>query len=294
MTDDAKRAEWLEERRKGIGGSDAAAACGQCPFKDRLTLWSEKVGLLDPADLSDNEAVQSGIELERAIGEWYAKKYGRDVVLAEPYTILKHPTIPFMRATLDATQIVDGVKSVVQIKNTGAPAEAWEDEIPTNYEIQLQHEMLVAGVECGTLVALHRGQKLRAYDRVLMPELASQIIELEREFWEMVVSETAPPAGPHSGGTVKALFPRNEIEDVVALAADADDLDAELQLLKKQQDQLADRREAIESQLKMWIGKHAGGLTPQGVRFSWKGSEVHYKPQEARTAYVRRFTRSAK
>ena len=93
---------------------------------------------------------------------------------------------------------------------------------------------------------------------------------------------------------MKALFPKVEIEDLTALSPEADDLDAELQEVRQGLDELAERREQIESQLKMWIGTHAGGLTPQGVKYSWKGSQVHYKPQEARTAYSRRFTRSAK
>ena len=288
------RAAWLEERRSGIGGSDAAAVMGVDPWKDALTVWSHKVGLLEPDDLSGNEAVEAGIELERAIGEWYGRKFDRDVVLNTPFTIRRHPTHSFMIATLDAIeQTPDGI-AVVQIKNTSYAPEVWEESLPLHYEIQLQHEMIVAGTDRGVLVALHRGQNLRAYERRLSPAAAEHLIETERKFWELVQSESPPPAGPHSADTVKALFPRSEIEDVTALVPEADDLDAELQDIKKQIDALDSRKSEIESQIKLWIGEHAGGVTPQGVKFSWKGSEVHYKPQEARTAYVRRFTRSAK
>jgi putative phage-type endonuclease len=289
-----RRAQWLEERKSGLGGSDAAAAIGVDPYKDRLQLWSEKVGLLEMADLSGNEAVEAGIVLERTIGEWYAKKTGRNVTLGEPFTILRSQEHDFMFATLDATQVVDGRLGVVQIKNTSFPAEAWEEELPANYEAQLTHEMIVAGVSHGTLVALHRGQKLRFYDRELTVEAAQKLVAAEREFWSMVTSETPPEAGTNSEGVVKALFPRVEIEDLAALSPEADDLDAELAQVKEEIDRLEGRRSQIESQLKLWIGTRAGGLTPQGVKFSWKGSEVHYKPQDARTVYVRRFTRSAK
>lgn len=286
------RETWLAERRHGIGGSDAAAAMGKSPWKDRLTLWSEKVGLLEPDDLSDNEAVESGIELEDAIGRWYGKRFGRNVEMAPPFTIIRHPEHDFMRATLDARQEIDGVPGVVQIKNTGQTVEQWEDEVPIYYEIQLQHEMYVAGVECGTLVALHRGQKLRAYDRVVMPSLVEEMIAAETEFWNLVKSQTPPEAAAISGEAVKALYPRSEIQDLVPLPPDIDDLDAELQEVKAQVSQLSDRRSEIENQIKMLIGKHEGGVTPQGVKFSWRGSSITYKPQEARTSYVRRFTRS--
>lgn len=288
------REAWLEQRKKGIGGSDAPAVCGVDPWRDALTIWSQKVGLLEGEDLSGNEAVEAGLVLESAIGTWYGQKFGRNVTLAEPFTIRRHPVHTFMCATLDATEDRDGELVVVQIKNTSYPPEAWEEQLPLHYEIQLQHEMIVAGATRGVLVALHRGQNLRAYERTLSDEAAERLIEIERQFWSLVESETPPPAGAHSADTVKALFPKVEIEDLTALMPEADDLDAELQEVKAKMDELAARREQIESQLKLWIGNHAGGLTPQGVKFSWKGSEVHYKPQEARTAYVRRFTRSAK
>lgn len=288
----AKRERWLLERKTGLGGSDAAAAVGADPYRDRLTLWSEKVGLTEGDDLSENEAVEAGIVLERTIGEWYGKKFDRSVSLGEPFTIRRSKEYPWMFATLDATQVIDGQTGVVQIKNTSFAAEQWEERLPVHYEIQLAHEMIVAGVTRGTLVALHRGQNLRAYDRTLHPEFASALIDAERSFWELVTIEKAPEPGAASAEAVKAMFPKVEIEDLVALPPGADDLDMELEELKQMIGEMEDRRSAIESMLKMWIGKHAGGVTPQGTKFSWKGSTVNYKPQEARSAYVRRFTRS--
>lgn len=288
------REAWLKARQNGIGGSDAPAVCGVDPWRDALAIWSLKVGLLESEDLSDNEAVEAGLVLERTIGEWYGRKFNRNVTMSEPFLIRRHPEHSFMCATLDAIEDRDGEMVVVQIKNTSYPPDAWEKELPRHYEIQLLHEMIVAGARKGVLVALHRGQSLRAYERDLDEDAAARLIQIEREFWSLVESETPPPAGPHSGETVKALFPKVEIEDIAALSPEADDLDAELQEVKDQIDRLTDRKEQIESQIKLWIGSHAGGLTPQGVKFSWKGSEVSYKPQPARTAYVRRFTRSAK
>jgi len=287
-----RRAAWLHERRAGIGGSDAAAACGIDPYRDRLTLWAEKVGLAEPQDLTGNEAVEAGIALERAIGEWYGRRFGRAITLGEPFRILRSERWPWMTCTLDATEVVDGETRVVQIKNTSHPADAWEEAVPVQYEVQLAHEMLVAGVTRGTLVALHRGQQLRAYERTLLPRLADMIVEREQEFWQLVQSETPPDAGPRSADTVKAMFPRSTIGDLVALPPHADDLDAELEQIREQMSMLEDRKSAIESQLKLWIGDHEGGVTAQGVRFSWKGSEVTYKPQDARTVYQRRFLRS--
>lgn len=286
------RERWLRERKNGLGGSDAASAAGVDPYRDQLTLWSEKCGLIEPADLSGNEAVEAGIALERAIGEWYGKRHGRDVTLGVPFQLLRSEKWPWMFATLDATQVIDGERGVVQIKNTSFAADAWEESLPIGYEIQLTHEMLVAGVTRGTLVALHRGQQLRAYDRVLNMELADALVAAEAKFWSHVEAELPPEAGPNSAEAVKKLFPRVEISDVVALPHEIDDADTELEEIRGQIGTLESRKDEIENRIKLLIGSHAGGVTPQGTRFTWKGSEVHHKPREASVSYVRRFLRS--
>lgn len=38
------REEWLEERRKSIGGSDAAAVIGMSRFASPYTVWMDKTG----------------------------------------------------------------------------------------------------------------------------------------------------------------------------------------------------------------------------------------------------------
>ena len=49
------RAEWLAERRKSIGGSDAAAVIGLSRFASPYTVWLDKTGRLP--DKGDTEAM---------------------------------------------------------------------------------------------------------------------------------------------------------------------------------------------------------------------------------------------
>lgn len=37
------REEWLEERKTGIGGSDASAIVGLNPYSDNIKLWESKL-----------------------------------------------------------------------------------------------------------------------------------------------------------------------------------------------------------------------------------------------------------
>ena len=43
-TKDMPREDWLEMRKSGIGGSDAAAAVGLSPYQSMLELWLTKTG----------------------------------------------------------------------------------------------------------------------------------------------------------------------------------------------------------------------------------------------------------
>ena len=54
-----------------IGGSDARRIMAG----DWHTLWLEKTGQQEPADLSDNLAVQIGIRTEKLNYEWFNKQY---------------------------------------------------------------------------------------------------------------------------------------------------------------------------------------------------------------------------
>lgn len=54
--------EWLEFRKTGIGGSDAAAILGLSPFKTNVEVWEEKVGLRVSDDISDSPQVKYGKE----------------------------------------------------------------------------------------------------------------------------------------------------------------------------------------------------------------------------------------
>lgn len=42
-TNDMTRAEWLEKRKAGIGGSDAASVLGLSPYKSSMSVYMDKI-----------------------------------------------------------------------------------------------------------------------------------------------------------------------------------------------------------------------------------------------------------
>ena len=51
------REEWLEARKNGIGGSDAATILGLNPYKTTIELWEEKTGDMQSYQLDGYERV---------------------------------------------------------------------------------------------------------------------------------------------------------------------------------------------------------------------------------------------
>ena len=60
----SNREEWLKNRTKGLGGSDASSVIGMNPWKSNVQLWEEKTGLVIPEDISSKPYVQYGIGQE--------------------------------------------------------------------------------------------------------------------------------------------------------------------------------------------------------------------------------------
>src|SRR5262245_12139818 len=96
----ASREAWLEARRNGIGGSDAAAVLGCHPWKSALELYAEKIGVED-LDLSEPEWVYWGKVLEPQIAARYMKETGRTVIDPVPYLLEWSEKRPFMCCTVD-------------------------------------------------------------------------------------------------------------------------------------------------------------------------------------------------
>ena len=66
------REEWLALRMHGLGGSDAAAACGMSKWKSPLMLWLEKTG--KQASQTAGEAAYWGTVMEPILRQEFAKR----------------------------------------------------------------------------------------------------------------------------------------------------------------------------------------------------------------------------
>lgn len=201
--------EWLQERKNGIGGSDAATIIGLNPYKTNIQLWEEKTGRREAIDISDKPYVQYGTYAEEHLRELFKLDFPQYEVSHQENTIIKHPKYPFLFASLDG-QLVDketGELGILEIKTTNIlqsmQKEKWKDKIPDNYYCQVLHYLNVTGYSFVILKAQLKYDydgdiklETRHY-KILRKDVEKDIQMLqdsEISFWnDYVVKDRQPP-----------------------------------------------------------------------------------------------------
>lgn len=182
------RAEWLAQRRTGIGGSDVAAILGLSPWRTPYQVWEDKTGRSE--EQPETPALYWGRLLEDPIRQAYADRTG--LTVTKPDRMFTSEEHPFMLANLDGIAS-DG--RIVEFKTTSR-ADGWgeegSDEIPDYYQTQVQHYMSVMGAERADVGVLIAGRDFRIYTVEADAELQQMLIEEEAKFWELVKTDTPP------------------------------------------------------------------------------------------------------
>jgi putative phage-type endonuclease len=258
-TKDLSREDWLEVRKSGVGGSDAAATVGLNPYMSPLELWLIKTGrdaTLPRPDPNDTaEPVYWGTLLEPIVAASYTKQTGNRVRRVN--AVLRHPTIPFMLANVDREVIGNRDVQLLECKTAGEfGARLWRDGVPEYVQLQVQHQLAVTGKQAADVAVLICGQKLEVHRIERDDGLIARLVELEAAFSRCVETDTPPPADgsdsadralrclyPGAGGTVDFTNDRK----LSATFADLVTVRAEIET-----------RQQVESKLKQTIQQAMG------------------------------------
>jgi putative phage-type endonuclease len=292
------REAWLEERRTGIGGSDAAAALGQSPHMTALELYHIKLGTpLAPRE-TDDERTSFGQLMENVIAQQYARRF--EVKLRRKNTIVRHPKYPWMLANVD--RLIEGKRKGVEIKNVDSIAyrfndewgEPGSDQVPTPYLLQTAHYMAALDYPEWDLAACVGGNRLEVYHIVRDRELEEMLIDGEQAFWQRVITGEPPELDYNHAtaiGFMKRLYSGTSGETIY-LPAEAEamhyaklDFDEQEKLMKAGSD-------AARARLLQMMGTASVGLLPNGGGYTRK--IVERKAYEVEAAKYVDFRFSAK
>ena len=194
------RDQWLEERKNGIGGSDAAAILGLSPYASALRVYLEKIG--EYSEELSVERMYWGLQFEEKIAlEYEVRNPQWKVKHNDSHLITYHYPDEWCRCTVDAMADNGQYKKVIECKNVSEyTKDAWTEKVPDHYLIQLMHNMYVSSAQLGVLCVLIGGQEWRCYEFEYDEGLVDMIIEKEKDFWENNVLKRIPPA-PHGSSS---------------------------------------------------------------------------------------------
>ena len=249
------REEWLEERRKSIGGSDAAAVIGMSRFASPYTVWMDKTGRLP--DKEDTEAMRIGRDLEEYVAKRFEEASGKKVRRCN--YIIRNPAYPWAHADIDRR---------ISSENAG-----------------LECKTTVTGLDRWYLAVLVFGRGFFTYTLERDEAEISALMEAEKLFWRCVEEDT-PPTPDGSEATTDAI-------STVYADSSGEQLDlfgreqllSEYMQIKRQAAALAERSREIENTIKLDMGT-AERAACNGYNVSWKQQNRQtFQPKAFEEAY---------
>ena len=199
---------WLKARINGIGASDASSILGMNPYKSNVELWEEKTNRRIAEDISSKSYVKYGNDAEHLLRDLFILDYPQYEVNYNEFEMMaKVKGYPFIFATLDGglKEKLAGRLGVLEIKTTEIQQsnqwEKWKDQVPTNYYVQLLHQLLATGYDFAVLKAQIKWYKqsemqltTKHYfiERVEVQADINYLLQEEIKFWENVKKDNRP------------------------------------------------------------------------------------------------------
>lgn len=264
---DMPRDEWLELRRRGIGGSDAAAILGLNPWKTPMDVWLEKTGEFTRND-EENEKMYWGTALEDVVAREFMTRTGLKV--RRRNAILQHRKYRFMIANVD--RLVIGHKAGLECKTAGQySADDWAMGVPDYYIPQVQHYMAVTGYKAWYVAVLIGGQEFKYYKIARDDSFIRGLIQVETAFWKLVEERTPPPIDGTRASTelIKKLYPEAEKGKEIELPFEAFELIQQYEQASEEEKKIRLLKDEAANKLKDMLGNAERGSI-HGRQVAWQ------------------------
>ena len=280
------REQWLEYRRRGIGGSDVPAVMGQSPFCTGRDLYYDKRGIKPVVNEMEENwvAKEVGNRLEELVAKVFSFKTGLEVYPL--HRMFYHPLYPFMLADLDFfIRFPDGKTGILECKTSNHfNLDKWANDcVPLNYEYQTRHYMSVMNIDVVYIACMFLNNEsefvIRRIDRDYETEEA--LINEEAYFWNEYVAKGVEPPYVERGDLVlesirKHFGPADKDEPAIILPVSDKNLLDQYLALKEEKSSLDGKSREIEAQMKTL---YAGIVEKMGVscKASLKDNKMNYQ-----------------
>ena len=174
----SNHAEWLSNRRSGIGSSDVATILGCNKYASLYQLWLRKRG--EAQKESENFLMKMGHKLEPIIADLWQEETGRKI---EPWSeaeyMYVHPELDFLRASPDREFEGGGI---LECKSTQLKVDA--DTLPEYWFCQVQYQMGIAQKDHCNIAWLISGREFGFAEVDFNPEFYRYMINEVTRFWQ--------------------------------------------------------------------------------------------------------------
>ena len=278
-TADLSEEDWLDYRRRGIGGSDVSAIFGTSPFRTARDLYYDKLNIASVEDDEGNwVAMEMGHLLEPLVAKIFERKTGYRVYQIKK--MFQHPQYPWMLADVDYfVELPDGTTAILEIKTTNYNArDNWwmngKETVPVYYESQGRHYMAVTDIDRCFFCCLYGNNEEEVIIREVKRdfEYEAEMVFLEQYFWENHVQRHVPP--PYNtaillakiASLLKKAYPAQQREQIVYG-------DAVLHLESSSLDYNGQSVELTKNELKIlyYLFKNGGKICSRGdmIEYLW-------------------------
>ncbi|AZN43381.1 YqaJ viral recombinase family nuclease [Paenibacillus albus] len=275
VTKGIDRETWLKLRKKGIGGSDAAAIAGMNPWKSPVAVFLDKTGQLPEQEAG--EPAYWGNVLEDVVAKEFAIRTGLKVQRSNK--LYRHPNHPFMLGNVDRI-VTDGNKrrGVLEVKTANAwAAEDWEDgKTPDHYALQLQHYMAVLGLHYGHFAVLIGGNRFETRYVERDELVVKTLIAIEEDFWKNNVLKGIPPMVDGTGAStdlLNYLYPTSRPEHYLTLTDEQAPLITELRAAQAAAKDAEYRLDEAKNRIKAEMGDAEALLYGEEKVVTWKSHD---------------------
>ncbi|MDA3500757.1 MULTISPECIES: YqaJ viral recombinase family protein [Acinetobacter] len=207
MNTQVKHEQFLENRKKGIGGSDVAAILGFSPYKSPYQLWLDKTGRSEKK--AQNESAHFGHLLEDVVAKEFSRRAGLKVQRVTQQLFLEDH--PWAIGNIDRAVINPEISGNVRFKDGALTTdqllecktaseymsklfgEEGSDQVPDYYLTQCLWYLMITGCQIIHLAVLIGGNKFRMYRIERDEDLIQSIFEQVKSFWFNHVIADVPP-----------------------------------------------------------------------------------------------------
>ena len=280
------REDWLEERKKSLGGSDMGAVLGLNPYSSPYSVWAEKTGKVPPAE--ENEAMRQGRDLEDYVAKRFTELSGKKVHRVN--AILRNAEYPYIHANLD--RAIANEKSGLECKTASALSESRfkGGNFPTHYYAQCVTYLAITEYLRWYLAVLILGKGFKVYQMTRIendecPEWCEDSVFVSEEelaalkscasnFWENHVITDTPPeidGGEATKEAIKVIYADSVSDTECDLFAVGDKLERYNELTKLIKGYETELNE-VKAEIQSYMGDNEKGFY-QDYKVSWKTQE---------------------